>query len=121
MSAARHVYWGNSSGADSVVSSIVPAGMLMLAPDVRIEAPTPTLQRGRRRADAELAWLEAYPQTQVFRLAGIYGPGRGPFEKVRKGTARRIIKENQIFGRAPLAPLLGRAVLCVDRAIAAFD
>ena len=35
----------------------------------------------------------------IFRLAGIYGPGRGPFEKVRSGKARRIIKPGQIFSR----------------------
>jgi nucleoside-diphosphate-sugar epimerase len=36
----------------------------------------------------------------IFRLAGIYGPGRGPFAKLRNGTARRIIKKNQVFSRA---------------------
>ena len=35
----------------------------------------------------------------IFRLAGIYGPGRGPFAKVRDGTARRIIKPGQVFSR----------------------
>ena len=35
----------------------------------------------------------------IFRLAGIYGPGRGPFERVRDGTARRIIKPGQVFSR----------------------
>jgi nucleoside-diphosphate-sugar epimerase len=35
----------------------------------------------------------------IFRLAGIYGPGRGPFEKVRNGTAQRIIKPGQVFSR----------------------
>jgi nucleoside-diphosphate-sugar epimerase len=35
----------------------------------------------------------------IFRLAGIYGPGRGPFSKVRNGTARRIIKDGQVFSR----------------------
>jgi nucleoside-diphosphate-sugar epimerase len=35
----------------------------------------------------------------IFRLAGIYGPGRGPFAKVRAGTARRIIKPGQVFSR----------------------
>jgi nucleoside-diphosphate-sugar epimerase len=35
----------------------------------------------------------------IFRLAGIYGPGRGPFSKVRAGTARRIIKDGQVFSR----------------------
>ena len=35
----------------------------------------------------------------IFRIAGIYGPGRGPFSKVRAGTARRIIKDGQVFSR----------------------
>jgi len=35
----------------------------------------------------------------IFRLAGIYGPARGPFAKVRAGTARRIIKPGQVFSR----------------------
>jgi nucleoside-diphosphate-sugar epimerase len=35
----------------------------------------------------------------IVRLAGIYGPGRGPFEKIRRGTARRIIKLGQVFNR----------------------
>ena len=49
---------------------------------------------------AENAWT-AIPDLplHIFRLAGIYGPGRGPFAKVRNGTARRIIKEGQVFSR----------------------
>ena len=35
----------------------------------------------------------------IIRLAGIYGPGRGPFEKIRRGTARRIVKPGQVFNR----------------------
>ena len=35
----------------------------------------------------------------IVRLAGIYGPGRGPFEKIRAGTARRIVKPGQVFNR----------------------
>jgi len=52
------------------------------------------------RINAENDWksISSLP-LHIFRLAGIYGPGRGPFEKVRNGTARRIIKENQVFSR----------------------
>jgi nucleoside-diphosphate-sugar epimerase len=55
------------------------------------------------RKEAEAAW-QAFAVKQkltlnIFRLAGIYGPGRGPFAKVRAGTARRIIKPNQVFSR----------------------
>ena len=60
----------------------------------------PATRRGQWRKDAEGAW-RAIPDLplHIFRLAGIYGPGRGPFAKVRAGTARRIIKEGQVFSR----------------------
>ncbi len=59
----------------------------------------PSTERGRRRVEAERAWAELGLPLHIFRLAGIYGPGRGPFAKVRNGTARRIIKEGQVFSR----------------------
>jgi nucleoside-diphosphate-sugar epimerase len=61
---------------------------------------TPSTKRGRLRVAAEAEW-QAVPglPLHIFRLAGIYGPGRGPFEKVRQGTARRIIKPGQVFSR----------------------
>ncbi|MEM8729656.1 MAG: SDR family oxidoreductase [Pseudomonadota bacterium] len=60
----------------------------------------PSTQRGQWRQDAEAAWA-AIPglPLHIFRLAGIYGPGRGPFAKVRAGTARRIVKPGQVFSR----------------------
>ncbi|MCU9848206.1 SDR family oxidoreductase [Defluviimonas sp. WL0024] len=64
---------------------------------------TPTTKRGRIRVLAESQWQALAERSglplHIFRLAGIYGPGRGPFEKVRNGTARRIIRENQYFSR----------------------
>ena len=64
---------------------------------------TPSTARGQLRVQAEAAWqdlaAEAGLPLHIFRLAGIYGPGRGPFAKVRNGTARRIIKPNQVFSR----------------------
>lgn len=60
-------------------------------------------QRGKARVAAEAAWRDLAAQNDlplhIFRLAGIYGPGRGPFEKVRNGTARRIVKPGQVFSR----------------------
>jgi nucleoside-diphosphate-sugar epimerase len=60
----------------------------------------PSTARGRARVRAEVDW-QSVPglPLHVFRLAGIYGPGRGPFAKVRAGTARRIIKKGQVFSR----------------------
>ena len=63
-------------------------------------ALTPATKRGQLRVEAEAQW-QAIPDLplHIFRLAGIYGPGRGPFPKVRNGTARRIIKKGQVFSR----------------------
>ena len=63
----------------------------------------PTGDRGQRRVDAELAWLalrrdHAIP-VHLFRLAGIYGPGRNQIDAVRNGTAKRIDKLGQVFSR----------------------
>lgn len=60
----------------------------------------PSTRRGQWRLEAERAW-QAIPglALHIFRLAGIYGPGRGPFAKVRDGSARRIIKPGQVFSR----------------------
>ena len=67
---------------------------------------TPATKRGIARVEAEAAWA-AIPNLplHIFRLAGIYGPGRGPFSKVRNGTARRIIKEGQVFSRIHVADI----------------
>lgn len=61
--------------------------------------PAPTGERGIWRWQAEQDWQATGLPVHVFRLAGIYGPGRGPFEKVRDGTARRIVKQGQVFSR----------------------
>lgn len=60
----------------------------------------PTSERGNWRAAAEAQW-QAIPDLplHIFRLAGIYGPGRGPFAKLMAGKARRIVKPGQVFSR----------------------
>lgn len=64
---------------------------------------SPSTRRGATRVAAEAAWQALAEHSglplHIFRLAGIYGPGRGPFEKLRSGTARRIIKPGQVFSR----------------------
>jgi len=63
----------------------------------------PTSDRGLHRLKAEKEWLSLYQEhnipIHIFRLAGIYGPGRGPFSKVKSGKAKQIIKKNQLFSR----------------------
>lgn len=67
-----------------------------------VDETTPTNPqslRARQRVLAEQEWFASGLPVHIFRLAGIYGPGRGPFEKVRDGSARRIIKPGQVFSR----------------------
>ncbi len=65
--------------------------------------PKPNSARTEARVVAEQAWLDFGKEigvpVQVFRLAGIYGPGRSVFDKLAAGTARRINKDGQVFSR----------------------
>ena len=63
----------------------------------------PTQDRSRRRALAEDGWLTLWERdglpVHIFRLAGIYGPGRSAIDSVRGGTAKRVVKAGQVFSR----------------------
>jgi nucleoside-diphosphate-sugar epimerase len=63
----------------------------------------PTGERGERRVAAETAWLSLRRRlgipVHIFRLAGIYGPGRSVFDALRDGTAKRIEAGGQVFSR----------------------
>lgn len=63
--------------------------------------PAPSSERGRRRVEAEEAWrrVRAGRALDLFRLAGIYGPGRSALDDLRAGTARRVVKPGHLFGR----------------------
>jgi nucleoside-diphosphate-sugar epimerase len=74
------------------------------------DAPTrPVNLRSRQRVEAEEAWRDYAAQRGVplfiERLAGIYGPGRSAFDKLREGTARRIVKPGQVFNRIHVADI----------------
>jgi nucleoside-diphosphate-sugar epimerase len=63
----------------------------------------PVSKRSKWRLAAEAAWrlfaTETGIKVAIIRLSGIYGPGRGPFQKLKDGTSRRIIKPGQVFNR----------------------
>ena len=69
----------------------------------------PTGPRGKRRLETERGWLALGENhrlaVQVFRLAGIYGPGRNALATVRRGTAKRIAKPGQVFSRIHVADI----------------
>jgi nucleoside-diphosphate-sugar epimerase len=75
----------------------------------------PTLARADRRARAEAAWLESGLPVHIFRLAGIYGPGRNPFVNLKNGTARRIVKPGQVFSRIHVEDIATVLEASIDR------
>jgi len=78
--------------------------------------PAPSQPRGQRRLDAERAWsrFAARQAVDIFRLAGIYGPGRSALDDLRAGTARRLSKPGHQFGRIHRDDI-GRAVAAAMR------
>jgi len=72
--------------------------------------PTPSLLRSKQRFLAENAWIEfaeAHGLTlQIFRLAGIYGPGRNALERLIAGQEKRIDKPEQVFNRIHLTDIV---------------
>jgi len=79
----------------------------------------PSLPRSVARLAAERAWqataLEAGLAIDIFRLPGIYGPGRSTLDQVRAGTARRIDKPGQVFSRIHVADIAGTVLAALAR------
>ncbi len=65
--------------------------------------PNPSSERSRARLVAEQGWqklgMATGKRVVILRLAGIYGPGQNAVENMREGTARRIVKKDQVFNR----------------------
>ena len=81
-------------------------------------ATNPTSERSLRRVLAEKAWLdfgaESGRRVEIFRLAGIYGPGRSVIDNLRAGTARRIIKPGQVFNRIHVDDIAAVLAAAID-------
>ena len=79
----------------------------------------PSGARGRRRVAVEAAWLDLWRNrgvpVHIFRLAGIYGPGRSPFDALRAGTAKRVAKPGQVFSRIHVDDLAGVLISSIGR------
>jgi nucleoside-diphosphate-sugar epimerase len=68
-------------------------------------------ERARRRIAAEADWLalgaRSAKRVEIFRLPGIYGPGRSAIDTVSAGTARRLVKPGQVFNRVHVDDIAG--------------
>jgi nucleoside-diphosphate-sugar epimerase len=81
-------------------------------------ALVPTVDRSRRRIKAEFDWQDHAAAhnlpLHIFRLAGIYGPGRSPLDQVRAGTARRIAKPGHAFSRIHVDDIVAALTLSMS-------
>ncbi len=70
----------------------------------------PNSKRGSRRAKSEQQWLSLHKEynlpLHIFRLAGIYGPGRSALDTVKTGAARRVDKPGHAFNRIHIDDLV---------------
>ena len=70
-----------------------------------IDEPNPFQKRSHKRLNCEKEWIESDLPVQIFRLPGIYGPGRSTFEAINNKKIRVISKKNQVFSRIHVADI----------------
>ena len=70
-----------------------------------IDQPNPFQNRSHKRLNCEKEWIESGLPVQIFRLPGIYGPGRSTFEAIKNKKIRVISKKNQVFSRIHVADI----------------
>ena len=69
------------------------------------DQPNPIQKRSHKRLNCEKEWLKSGLPVQIFRLPGIYGPGRSTFEAIRNQKIRIISKKDQVFSRIHVADI----------------
>jgi len=70
-----------------------------------IDQPNPFQKRSHKRLNCEKEWIESGLPVQIFRLPGIYGPGRSTFDVIRNQKIRVITKKDQVFSRIHVADI----------------
>jgi len=70
-----------------------------------IDEPNPFQKRSQKRLHCEKEWIESGLPAQIFRLPGIYGPGRSTFEAIKNQKIRVILKKAQVFSRVHVADI----------------
>ena len=70
-----------------------------------IDQPNPFQKRSQKRLHCEQEWIKSGLPAQIFRLPGIYGPGRSTFEAIKNNKIRVIFKKDQVFSRIHVADI----------------
>lgn len=79
----------------------------------------PTSRRSKQRLEIDRDWLafgeRSGKAVQIFRLSGIYGPGRNAITKLRAGTANRLVKPGQVFNRIHVDDIAGVLMASLEK------
>ena len=78
------------------------------------DQPNPFQERSHKRLNCEKEWIKSGLPIQIFRLPGIYGPGRSTFEAIKNKKIRVISKKNQVFSRIHVADIANAIIYLLD-------
>ena len=79
-----------------------------------IDEPNPFQKRSHKRLNCEKEWIESDLPVQIFRLPGIYGPGRSTFDAIINKKIRVISKKNQVFSRIHVADITNAIIYLLE-------
>ena len=79
-----------------------------------IDKPNPFQKRSHNRLNCEKEWIESGLPAQIFRLPGIYGPGRSTFEAIKSQKIRVISKKHQVFSRVHVADITNAIIFLLQ-------
>ena len=78
------------------------------------DLPNPFQERSQRRLNCEKEWINSNLPIQIFRLPGIYGPGRSTLEAIKTKKIKVIDKENQVFSRIHVADIANAIIYLIQ-------
>ena len=78
------------------------------------DQPNPFQERSHKRLNCEKEWIKSGLPIQIFRLPGIYGPGRSTFEAIKNKKIRVISKKNQVFSRIHVADITNAIIYLLE-------
>ncbi len=78
------------------------------------DQPNPFQERSQRRLNCEKEWINSNLPIQIFRLPGIYGPGRSTLEAIKTRKIKVIDKENQVFSRIHVADITNAIIYLIQ-------
>ena len=78
------------------------------------DQPNPMQERSQRRLNCEKEWINTDLPLQIFRLPGIYGPGRSTLEAIKTKKIKVIHKEYQVFSRVHVADIANAIIYLIQ-------